>query len=148
MRVEHPSLAEAQKKLRAFRSEALPVTGWQRALFLHGDRPPTVPVLQVDARGRPDVLDLLRVHRLEGPSGDVETAWVFFNMGQPPIRAFLSVSWKRPVHCSFCLAFRFGRHDELLRLIAAAGWIGITAEPWRVGNTDLLRHTLVCLRLG
>jgi hypothetical protein len=120
MRVDRPTPTEAREQLRAWRAESLPITGWQRSLFVHRGRALSVPVLQVDARGRPDVVDLLRVHRLVGPEGDVSTDWAFFWLGQPPIRAFLNIKYERPVRCSFRLAFRFARHQELLEAIAAA----------------------------
>jgi hypothetical protein len=93
MRVQHPSPAESREQLRLWRSESLPVTGSQRTLFVHRGRTLSVPVLQVDARQRPDVIDLLRVHRLEGPEGDVWTDWRFVWLGKPPTRAFLNVRW-------------------------------------------------------
>src|SRR5262249_52584530 len=56
--------------------------------------------LHVDARGRPDVLDLARVLE-EEPAGLVSSAWALLpaTKGQAASRLLLRIDFERPVRC-------------------------------------------------
>ncbi len=105
----------------------LPVLDIGTTIAADGERLPTVVV---DATGHPEIIDLARVHAVEGigdiateaagvPDADVDGAWRFF----------LAVIIRSPVRCAFVLEFSLPAHRTVLDDAAAAGRLVIATTP-------------------
>jgi hypothetical protein len=114
--------AEAAADLRAMLAASLPITG--TGVCLQPIPPFAVPVVRVDAGGRPDVADLVRVHRLEG-EGEVLSQWIYTLDDGKLLWAFADCRVLRPARCRFLLAFEYAKRPTLLRAIAEAGALGL-----------------------
>lgn len=104
---------------------ALPITTWDVSMSS-----PAVAKVSVDASQHPEITDLSRVHRLEGPMGDVHVFWEVGNEAGPfwtpedkELPRMLIATWRitKPVRTSFHLVFRFPEHVELLKAADARG---------------------------
>ena len=118
----------------------LPVTtaGWTLS-EIDGDIV-TLPTVELDVTGRPDVADLARVHAIEG-IGDIRTLARRVDDG---IR--FDVVLTRPVRCTLAFVVGPDRH-EMLRSAAAMGSLVLaTGDASSVGSTwlsvDLDREAL------
>ena len=116
------SSAEAEADLRRMLAESLPITGV--GACLQSSPPFSVPIVRVDAGARPDVADLVRVHRLEG-EGEVLSQWIY-TLDDDGLRwAFVDCRVLRPARCRFVLAFEYEKRPRLLQLIAETGALGL-----------------------
>ena len=88
-----------------------------------------LPALVLDARDRPDVADLARVHELEG-IGDLRSGLGVFDLG--PRRDWLvrfELAVDHPVRCRFHAVLGLDDAAPLLRQAGAAGSIAVGTEP-------------------
>ena len=116
------SSAEAEADLRRTLAESLPITGV--GACLQSSPPFSVPIVRVDAGARPDVADLVRVHRLEG-EGEVLSQWSYVFDDGALWWVFLDCRVRRPANCRFVLAFEYEKRPRLLHLIAETGALGL-----------------------
>lgn len=112
-----------------------------------------VPAVVLDARQRPDVADLARVHAVEG-IGDLRTGLALFDLG--PRRDWLvrvEVLVDAPVRCRFHLVLAVDEGEALLRAGSAAGSLAIGCHPpedhgWLVVHLDASAVAPVLARLA
>jgi hypothetical protein len=95
-----------------------------------------VPLVVVDSTGRPDLSDLTRVFRADGPEGENRATWTF---AAPPNlvewEAVMEFESLKPVRCSARIRFRLGNPDQLDALVGAmeTGVLGLVfAKPKHV----------------
>jgi hypothetical protein len=95
-----------------------------------------VPLVVVDSTGRPDLSDLTRVFRADGPEGENRATWTF---AAPPNlvewEAVMEFESLKPVRCSARIRFRLGKPDQLDALVGAmeTGVLGLVfAKPKHV----------------
>lgn len=134
-RIGRPTPAEARRRLRELRAESLPILSYVIAEVPRHGRVLTPPILHVGTKTRPDVADLLRVHRQEGTGFEGDCWSQLFAVTGQPIGApwvFLDIRTLRPARCDFKLGFRLDRHRRILEALAASGVLGISAEAPRV----------------
>src|SRR5205823_9487556 len=105
-----PSQAAAAADLRRTLAESLPITG--TGICLQPAPPFAIPVVRVDAGKRPDVADLVRVHRLEG-EGEVLSQWIYILDGEKLWWIFADCRVLRPARCRFLLAFDYEKRPTL-----------------------------------
>ena len=144
--IERPTEAESRRRLRELDAEALPVYAHVFAGLPRHGRLVRPPILHVGTKARPDVADLLRLHRQEG-DGYEGDAWsqLFAVTGRPigEPRVFAHVRQLVPARCEFKLRFRLGRHRAILEAVALSGLVGITAEAPRVRDGQIVTPVLV-----
>jgi hypothetical protein len=95
-----------------------------------------VPLVVVDSTGRPDLGDLTRVFRTEGPEGGNRATWTFW---VPPNlaewEAVMEFEWLKPVRCSARIRFSLGNPNQLDALVGGmeTGVLGLVfAKPKHV----------------
>jgi hypothetical protein len=146
-------LREARRRLAARWASALSVccaaVGDVRGGDYDGRR---IPFLHVDARSRPDVLDLDRVQASEDLPGSGIVGWEFAPPRvDPEVRGFLTWRQQQPVACEFEVAIDGRRHRRLLQMVAEGGLVGIEST-WpcpgadRLGNSQGLVTTMSDVR--
>lgn len=99
----------------------------------------------VDAAKRPDMRDLLRVHRLEG-GGQTRSAWRFAMVPKNPL-AILNTDFVEPVRCHVRLVFSIRKHRAFLNFVAVVEQLhmGIGGAPYTPQlNVETLGLDLEC----
>lgn len=115
--------AAARRALRHYRASSIPVR--RVGLLLCGER--ALPVAELDARKRPDVADLPRIHRSEG-AGDQRHA-IHAVLTPTGGIAVIALSLERPVRCRFSLVLDLAEHFDWLTRIARCGLLVTTTRP-------------------
>lgn len=87
----------------------------------------------LDIRNRPDITDLIRIHRMEG-EGDVHTQWRFLLDARPQhyrqSLAILNITWSSPVSVEARIVFNIWEHRTFLDCAADTEVVFITgAKP-------------------
>ncbi len=127
---------ERRRLLREFRRDTLRVVESGPVQTPDG----LLPAALVDARARPYVRDLPRLHRLEG-DGDNRTTWaaVLAPQGRDNLIR-LDVEVKSPVRCSFRLLWDPDVHADTLWAVADSGLLGLATDPadWCAERCPLL----------
>jgi len=108
--------------LRALRDVPVTQVG---LLTVHGKG---IPLAVLDARTRPDLRDLVRVHQTEGGEGDQEHTWRVV-LTPAGLTIILDLALIRPVRCRFCLLFDVSQRFDWLTLVARSGSITTTTRP-------------------
>jgi hypothetical protein len=89
-----------------------------------------VPLVLVDASGRPDFVDLFRVAALEGEGPEVRVGWLVSPLVSPRAPSIeMTCQVVRPVTAAYTLWFRAPEHTQLLRRIATVGRFLLGIEP-------------------
>ncbi len=89
-----------------------------------------LPTVVVDASGHPEIVDLARVHAVEG-IGDIATEAAAVPIGDDggSWRFFLAVIIRSPVRCAFVLEFSLPADRWVLDEAARAGHLVIATTP-------------------
>ena len=105
----------------------LPVLDTGTTIDATGEQLPTVVI---DASGHPEIVDLARVHAVEG-IGDIATEATAVPVGDDggSWRFFLAVIIRTPVRCAFVLEFALPADRRLLDEAAGAGHLVIATTP-------------------
>jgi hypothetical protein len=131
---DDPSLSLAA--VQAIFADELPITGWGKC-YLASAPATEVPVIAVDATGRPDVTDLGRVVGLEPRGVTVGSIHLRSLFRHPEGFVACSVAFTSPVTCSLKVIFRLPRQRDLALAIVAASKFVISPEPLDAdGNFD------------
>ena len=85
-----------------------------------------LPLVWLDARHRPEIADLWRVHATEG-GGNVLTRWVYDLFVSPPT-FYLVCQFQSPVRLTFSLAFPLTDYADALETIAQCHSIALIAH--------------------
>jgi hypothetical protein len=88
-----------------------------------------VPAIRLDLADRPDIVDLVRVHDLDGDGEGIHT---WFLLPAPEVAVPLLVlryAWRRPARCEFWSVFEVERDWPVLDLIASSGRLFLPADP-------------------
>ena len=100
-----------------FVAQALPVQAAAMALTEQNER---VPVVWIDAAGRPDVADLPRVLNKSVRSSETPVLATQWLANLPARRVVLVVTFLEPVACSWALSFDLQRWTPVLELVATS----------------------------
>ena len=129
-----------QEELHALeeaRREALSLTGAATVSIptseqaLHPARAlSALPLIWIDTKTRPDIADLPRVHRLEGP-GTLGTSWVYdFYHPSGSVTFYFRFQLRAPVEAAFIVAFPLPKHEGILeRIISCKDLLLFTGPP-------------------
>lgn len=125
------NLRDARRQLSERWAEALTVCCATVGTTSGGDRPGRqIPILHVDARPRPEVMDLPRVLGSEGVAAVIYIGWQFMSPEvHPGVRGFMTWEMQRPVACAFEVAVEVRHWRPALQAVAAEGVVGI-ATGW------------------
>ena len=85
-----------------------------------------LPLVWMDARHRPELTDLWRVHATEG-SGNVMTRWVY-DLFAPTPTFYLVCQFHAPVRITFSLAFPLTNYVDALETMAGCSSIALIAQ--------------------
>jgi hypothetical protein len=85
-----------------------------------------LPLIWIDARHRPELADLWRVHATEG-SGNVVTRWVY-DLFTPIPTFYLLCQFQAPVRITFSLAFPLANYADALETMARCHSIALLAQ--------------------
>lgn len=99
-----------------------------------------LPVVVLDARQRPDLRDLPRVHRFDGP-GDTTTFFeAALNTSDRAAEIVVfRVELARPVRCDFRIAFELATSQGFLEAVESAGYLIVAFGPAPLGDGLLER---------
>lgn len=91
------------------------------------------PMLWIDTTRRPEIRDLARVHKTEGPGTSVFT-WAYINLNRLDCYFVLHVTMKTPVRVSFRVPIFIREWSSLIDAASQTGSLSLLAGPpvnWR-----------------
>ncbi|MBV9327470.1 MAG: hypothetical protein JO352_27330 [Chloroflexi bacterium] len=88
-----------------------------------------LPIVLVDATGRPDFVDLFRVADQEQDMPEVHVGWLVAPLSFQPRWIRMTCQVVRPVKAAYTIDFQAPEHTTLLRRIAAAGRFVLGVQP-------------------
>ncbi len=142
MAEEHRLDEEAARRLRAeFLADALPVRFAGPVILLtHGSRE-TYPVVQLEASGRPDVADLVRVQHSEGlQQGRRPPFRYLFVDGHGYMEFALEIT--DPVTCRFKFVLEWPNHAAVFTAMLERGVLAVTTTRPEDAGTDGIGMTI------
>ncbi len=92
-----------------------------------------MPIIQLEASARPDVIDLLRVFRTEG--GQAPTPQIRYMLGDNP-GMLLLFHFTDPVSCEFAVFLPWKERRQFLDDLAETGMFLVTTDDVRKGQID------------
>jgi hypothetical protein len=88
-----------------------------------------LPLVLVDATGRPDFVDLFRVAELDGEQPEIQVGWLVSPLSGQQRSIQMTCQVVRPVKAAYSLWFQAPEHTALLRRIATAGQFLLGVQP-------------------
>lgn len=128
-------LQQARNELSAMSAEALPVCCATVSNWSDGRR---APIFHLDARQRPDVLDMPRALRGEAGTTVVTIGWFFLPPAvDPDVLGVMTWSTVSPVTCAFTAEINVRRLRPVLQVVAKEGRFCIDTT-WPCPGADRL----------